>query len=215
MGTLFGRNSTGGAVRYSVPVTRLTRFGVSEDTDINWPYSFGQNGLPQSDEVTLTERFTVNEDGSRLDYEITSVDSHTFTEPLTLDKHWVYIPGDEVFALRVHGAIMALKSLSHIAVLVAAGIARAASGQDAHPDLSGQYDGGADRFGSARLCRAWQTGAENDCIEAPYTDQGAAEAGAFNREEYQLAYGRTARFRACRISRGRAGISCEFVSTKN
>ena len=69
---------------------------VVATTDLNWSYSIGQNGLPQSDDVTLTERFTVNEDGSRLHYEITIVDPYTFTEPLTLAKHWVYIPGDEV-----------------------------------------------------------------------------------------------------------------------
>ena len=68
---------------------------VVRTSRINWPY-FDQNGLPQSDAVVTVERFTVNEEGSRLDYELIVTDPWLFTEPVTLGKSWRWIPGDEV-----------------------------------------------------------------------------------------------------------------------
>lgn len=62
---------------------------------IDWPY-FDQNGLPQSEAVETVERFTVNEEGSRLDYELVVSDPWLFTEPVTLGKSWRWIPGDAV-----------------------------------------------------------------------------------------------------------------------
>ena len=62
---------------------------------INWPW-FDQNGLPQSEAIETVERFTVNEAGSRLDYEVLITDPWLFTEPVTLAKSWRWIPGDAV-----------------------------------------------------------------------------------------------------------------------
>ena len=62
---------------------------------INWPY-FDQNGLPQSEAVETVERFTVNGEGSRLDYELVVTDPWLFTEPVTFGKSWRWIPGDAV-----------------------------------------------------------------------------------------------------------------------
>ena len=59
------------------------------------PCSFGQIGIPQSDTAELVERFTVV-DGARLRYEITFTDPATCTEPLTLTKHFVWVPGLEI-----------------------------------------------------------------------------------------------------------------------
>ena len=50
-------------------------------TRINWPY-FDDNGTPQSERVELVESFTLSEDGSRLDYEITVTDPGVFTRPV-------------------------------------------------------------------------------------------------------------------------------------
>jgi len=69
---------------------------VVTTTNIGWPYSFGQVGIPQSAAVELVERFTVIDDGSRLDYQITSTDPATYTEPLTLSKPYLYVPGLEI-----------------------------------------------------------------------------------------------------------------------
>jgi hypothetical protein len=69
---------------------------VVTTTNIDWPYSFGQVGIPQTEAVELTERFTVVDDGGRLEYQITSTDPETFTEPLTLTKSFFWVPGLEL-----------------------------------------------------------------------------------------------------------------------
>ena len=80
-----------------------------------------------------------------------------------------------------------MKTTTHIAALAALGVASAASGQDAHPDLSGQYDGNSDHWGSVRMCGA---GPPNpDCTELPLTAEGEAVVQAYNSDAYQAAYG--------------------------
>lgn len=68
---------------------------VVQTSRINWPW-FDQNGLPQSEAVETMERFTVNEQGSRLEYEVVVTDPWLFTEPVTLAKAWRWVPGDAV-----------------------------------------------------------------------------------------------------------------------
>ncbi len=68
---------------------------VVHTTRIDWPF-FDQSGIPQSDAMDVVERFSVSEDGSRLNYVLTVTDSATFTEPVTLRKFWVWRPGEEV-----------------------------------------------------------------------------------------------------------------------
>jgi len=46
--------------------------------------------------AALEERFTLNEDGSRLNYTMTITDSATFTAPVTLRKAWEWRPGERV-----------------------------------------------------------------------------------------------------------------------
>ena len=53
-------------------------------------------GIPQSEAVELSERFTVVDDGSRLEYEITSTDPENFSEPLALTKSYFWVPGLEI-----------------------------------------------------------------------------------------------------------------------
>jgi hypothetical protein len=62
---------------------------------INWPH-FDTVGIPLSEAAQVVERFTPSVDGDRLDYEMTVTDPATFTQPVTLGKHWVWIPGVEV-----------------------------------------------------------------------------------------------------------------------
>ena len=64
-------------------------------TLIDWPY-FDQNGHQQSEDIETLERFTLDEAGSRLDYELTVTDPWLFTEPVVLRKAWQWIPGDQV-----------------------------------------------------------------------------------------------------------------------
>ena len=65
-------------------------------TNIDWPFSFSQLGIPQSGAAELAERFAVVDDGARLRYEITSTDPATYTEPLTPTKHCLWVPGLEI-----------------------------------------------------------------------------------------------------------------------
>ena len=69
---------------------------VVTTTNIDWPYSFGQIGIPQSADVELVERFSITDGGGRLEYEITSTDPATYTEPLTLTKSFLWVPGLEL-----------------------------------------------------------------------------------------------------------------------
>ncbi len=73
---------------------------------INWPH-FDTVGIPLSEAARLVERFTPSVDGDRLDYELTVTDPATFTQPVTLAKHWVWIPGVDVgiYACVVAGSL--------------------------------------------------------------------------------------------------------------
>ncbi len=68
---------------------------VVTTTDVAWPW-FDQSGVPQSDAVEFVERFTPSDDGRVLQYEIVVTDPATFTEPVTLSRYWVWVPGEEV-----------------------------------------------------------------------------------------------------------------------
>ena len=67
---------------------------VVETTHIDWNY-YDTRGTPQSDAAEVTERFTLSEDQSRIDYHITTVDPAVFTEPATIAGHWLAL-GEEI-----------------------------------------------------------------------------------------------------------------------
>ena len=54
---------------------------VVTTTDVDWPYFqlYGLEGVPQSVETTLVERFTPSADGQTLSYDISATDPQTFT----------------------------------------------------------------------------------------------------------------------------------------
>jgi hypothetical protein len=64
---------------------------VVTTTRINWPF-FSQLGIRQSPAVAIVERFAPSADGSRLDYELTVTDPATFTRPVVLRQHWLWLP---------------------------------------------------------------------------------------------------------------------------
>lgn len=68
---------------------------VVETSGIDYPY-FGQDGTLQSEDMHVLERFTVSDDGSRLDYEQTLTDPWMLTAPTTRTKSWIWVPGDQV-----------------------------------------------------------------------------------------------------------------------
>jgi hypothetical protein len=64
---------------------------VVTTTRISWPF-FSQLGIRQSPAVEIVERFTPAADGARLDYEMTVTDPATFTRPVVLKQHWLWLP---------------------------------------------------------------------------------------------------------------------------
>ena len=68
---------------------------VVRTTDISYPW-FNQRGVPQSEDSVIVERFTPTDQGSRLDYVLTVTDAAIFTEPVTMEKFWVYLPDQTV-----------------------------------------------------------------------------------------------------------------------
>lgn len=68
---------------------------VVETSGIDYPY-FSQDGLLQSDAMHVIERFTVNAEGSELEYEQTLTDPWLLTETFTRSRTWVWVPGDQV-----------------------------------------------------------------------------------------------------------------------
>lgn len=68
---------------------------VVETGRVDFPY-LDDEGTPMSADVEMTERFTISEDGSRLDYEIAVTDPANLVEPATWVASWNWVPGAEV-----------------------------------------------------------------------------------------------------------------------
>ena len=56
----------------------------------------GVGATPVSSQVTLTERFAPSADGAHLDYSLTIADPVYRTEPATVEKRWLNVPGVQV-----------------------------------------------------------------------------------------------------------------------
>ena len=61
---------------------------------INWPY-FDNIGTKQSNVVEVVERFSLTEDQSRLNLEMTITDPFTFTEAAVVEGYWLAL-GEEM-----------------------------------------------------------------------------------------------------------------------
>ncbi len=68
---------------------------VVETSGIDYPWVDNEARTPQSPNVRTTERFTLSDDQSRLDYELIITDPVTFTEPATRTR--TYLALDEPF----------------------------------------------------------------------------------------------------------------------
>ncbi len=68
---------------------------IVETTDIDFPWLDGV-GTPMSPDAEILERYTVNEDGTRLDYELMATDPVNLVQPVVWGTSWVYRPGVEV-----------------------------------------------------------------------------------------------------------------------
>lgn len=68
---------------------------VVRTTAIDWDW-FDQDGIPLTKDMEIVERFTPGGGGRFLNYTATVDDDAVFTEPVVLDRRWVFIPGEEV-----------------------------------------------------------------------------------------------------------------------
>jgi hypothetical protein len=68
---------------------------VVETSRIDFPY-LDDEGTPMSDDAETVERFTVSEDGSRLQHEIVIIDPRNLVEPAIIDGFWNWVPGAEI-----------------------------------------------------------------------------------------------------------------------
>ena len=57
---------------------------------------FDHEGTPQSDQITIVERFTPNADYTRLDYTLAVSDPVYFSEPFELTRYFVWKPENSV-----------------------------------------------------------------------------------------------------------------------
>ena len=65
---------------------------VVTTTAIDWPYFqlYGLEGVPQSPEMRIVERFTPSADGQELVYDLSATDAQTFTRTVTAEGYRVF-----------------------------------------------------------------------------------------------------------------------------
>ena len=68
---------------------------VVDTTRVGWHY-FNRSGAPQTPNVTINERFTVQEDGKRLEWILTVDEPATLAEPFVLDGYFVWKRGEQI-----------------------------------------------------------------------------------------------------------------------
>ena len=68
---------------------------IVETTYVDFPLLDG-DGTPMSPEAEILERYQLNEDGTRLAYEVIVTDPVNLVEPAIWENTWVYRPGTEV-----------------------------------------------------------------------------------------------------------------------
>lgn len=68
---------------------------VIETSKVDFPL-LDDDGTPMSDQAKLVERFTVSEDGSRLDFEVTITDPENLVGSATWDAAWKWVPGTKI-----------------------------------------------------------------------------------------------------------------------
>jgi hypothetical protein len=68
---------------------------VVRTTAIDWEW-FDQDGIPLTDDVVITERFTPGAEGRFLYYIATVIDDDVFTEPVVLDRRFAFLANEQV-----------------------------------------------------------------------------------------------------------------------
>ncbi|MFL2553586.1 MAG: DUF6152 family protein [Candidatus Rariloculaceae bacterium] len=68
---------------------------VVDTSRISWHY-FNRSGAPQTPNVRVNERFTVQENGNRLEWIMTVDEPATLAEPFVFEGHFIWKPGEEI-----------------------------------------------------------------------------------------------------------------------
>ena len=68
---------------------------VVHTSRVSYPH-FNESGVPQSEVTEFVEYISASDDASRLDYKIVVTDPNTFSEPVVLQKSWVWLSGVSV-----------------------------------------------------------------------------------------------------------------------
>src|SRR5688572_2103697 len=68
---------------------------VVTTTGISWTF-FDPSGVPLGPNASMVERYTPTADGTRLTLKMTVTDPDTFTQPVDLERTWVWRPGETV-----------------------------------------------------------------------------------------------------------------------
>ena len=68
---------------------------IINTSNIGWRY-VDDLGTPQSEDAVIVERFTLNSDGTQLDWHAEITDPINFTEPVVMTGTWIWIPGHEI-----------------------------------------------------------------------------------------------------------------------
>lgn len=68
---------------------------VVETADMDWRY-VDDLGTPLSEDAVIEERFTMSEDGVRLDWQSRIADPVNYTEPVVMTGVWTWVPGHEI-----------------------------------------------------------------------------------------------------------------------
>ena len=84
-----------GDVGYSVGHWEGDNTLVARTTGMNFPY-YDQSGLAQTPDAEVVERWTLDDAGDELHYELTITDPATFVKPLVQTKTWYWAPDREV-----------------------------------------------------------------------------------------------------------------------
>jgi hypothetical protein len=68
---------------------------IIETSKVDFPY-LDDDGTPMSEQARLVERFTVSEDGNRLNYEVSVTDPENLVGAATWDAAWKLVPGTRI-----------------------------------------------------------------------------------------------------------------------
>ena len=84
-----------GDVGYSVGHWEDGKTLVILTTGMNFPY-YDQSGLAQTADAEVVERWTLNDAGDELQFEMTITDPATFAKPVVQGKTWYWAPDRHV-----------------------------------------------------------------------------------------------------------------------